>query len=69
MRRDLKELEEAGRLRRTHGGAIAALDDNTEAPFKVKEDRFRFQKEAIAKAAAATIHEGEIINGIHPRLG
>ncbi|WP_199620244.1 DeoR/GlpR family DNA-binding transcription regulator [Paenibacillus alkalitolerans] len=61
VRRDLKELEEANRLRRTHGGAIALQDDNIEPPFTVKEDRFRLQKEAIAKTAAAMIHEGDII--------
>ncbi|MDF2922142.1 MAG: DeoR/GlpR transcriptional regulator [Paenibacillaceae bacterium] len=61
VRRDLKDLEEGGQLRRTHGGAVAMQSDNSEPPFMEKEDRFRSQKEAIAKAAAALVEEGDTI--------
>lgn len=61
VRRDLKILEEAKQLRRTHGGAVALLSDNSEPPFMEKEDRYRLQKEAIAKAAAAMIQEGDTL--------
>lgn len=59
VRRDLKGLEEAGELRRTHGGAVAFRDDNAEPPFSEKEDRYRAQKEAVAKAAVATVRDGD----------
>lgn len=61
VRRDLKDLEEGGHLRRTHGGAVAIQSDNSEPPFIEKEDRFRLQKEAIAKAAAALVEEGDTV--------
>lgn len=61
VRRDLKDLEDTKLLKRTHGGAVAVQNDNAEPPFNEKEDRFRHQKEAIAKAAAALISEGDSI--------
>ncbi|MCP1308785.1 DeoR/GlpR family DNA-binding transcription regulator [Paenibacillus tyrfis] len=61
VRRDLKILEESSQLRRTHGGAVALVNDNSEPPFMEKEDSYRVQKEAIAKAAAAMIQEGDTI--------
>jgi len=59
VRRDLKDLEDAKRLKRTHGGAMALSDDNVEPPFLEKEDRYRSRKEAIARAAAAFVEEGD----------
>jgi DeoR family fructose operon transcriptional repressor len=61
VRRDLKDLEEAGQLRRTHGGAVFIENDNIEPPFVEKEDRFRAEKTAIAKAAASYIREGDTV--------
>lgn len=61
VRRDLKDLEEAKQLRRTHGGAVALQQDNRELPFIEKEDYFRSQKEHIAQAAAAMIEEGDTV--------
>lgn len=61
VRRDLKDLEESGQLRRTHGGAVAIQSDNSELSFMEKEDRFRLQKETIAKVAAALVQEGDTI--------
>jgi DeoR family transcriptional regulator, fructose operon transcriptional repressor len=61
VRRDLKDLEEAKQLRRTHGGAVAVQNDNTEPPFNEKEDRLRNQKEWIAKAAASIVEEGDTL--------
>jgi DeoR family fructose operon transcriptional repressor len=57
----LKDLEEAGQLKRTHGGAVFIEDDNIEPPFVDKEDRFRLQKTAIAKAATGLIRDGDTI--------
>lgn len=61
IRRDLRELEEAGRIYRTHGGAMALQQDAGEPSFVEKEDRFRAQKEAIALKALALIEEGDTI--------
>ncbi len=61
VRRDLKILEEEGKLRRTHGGAVAFVSDNSEPTFVEKEDRYRLQKELIAKEAASMVREGDSI--------
>lgn len=61
VRRDLKILEEAKQLRRTHGGAVMLVSDNSEPTFVEKEDRYRAQKEAIASAAAGLIEEGDTL--------
>ena len=57
VRRDLDFLTEAGELRRTRGGA-AAVD-----PLSVRQplDKALAQKQAIAKAAAGLIGDGETI--------
>jgi DeoR family fructose operon transcriptional repressor len=61
IRRDLRELEEAGKIARTHGGAIALEQEKNEPTFLEKEDRFRTQKEAIALKALSLIEEGDTI--------
>ncbi|RSK26787.1 DeoR/GlpR transcriptional regulator [Bacillus sp. HMF5848] len=61
VRRDLKELEEAGLIRRTHGGAIPAEGVNFEPSYIEKEDQFTLEKIAIAKQAAKLIKPGDII--------
>jgi len=61
VRRDLRELEEAGKICRTHGGAMALQEEKNEPSFGEKEDRFRPQKEAIALKALSLIEEGETI--------
>lgn len=61
IRRDLKELEEANLLRRTHGGALALRGVAFEPTFGEKEDQFRREKEAIAAAAATLIEDGDTI--------
>lgn len=61
VRRDLRELEEAKQLRRTHGGAVLLQLDTAEPSFVEKEDRYRVQKEAIALEAMSFIEEGDTI--------
>ena len=61
VRRDLQELEEAGLLRRAHGGAVSLQVVNHEPTYGEKTDRFRREKQAIAKRAAEMIEEGDSI--------
>jgi DeoR family transcriptional regulator, fructose operon transcriptional repressor len=61
VRRDLRDLEEMKQLRRTHGGAVAVQQDSLEPSFVEKEDRYRSQKEAVAKKALSFIDEGDTI--------
>ncbi|HTG69815.1 MAG TPA: DeoR/GlpR family DNA-binding transcription regulator [Candidatus Udaeobacter sp.] len=62
VRRDLRDLEEQELLRRTHGGAVAVMqNDNNEPSFLEKEDRFQQQKQDIARAALSLIREGDTI--------
>lgn len=61
VRRDLKELEDAKRLKRTHGGAVSLQSVNFEPNMVDKEDSFREEKERIAKRAVEMIHSGDTI--------
>lgn len=61
IRRDLKELEEAKLLKRTHGGAISLQSVSFEAPYQDKEDRLLDEKLRIARAAVSMIQEGDAI--------
>ncbi len=61
IRRDLGELEEAGQLRRTHGGAVS---NNQVALDPSNADRaisHLAQKQAIAATAAAMIADGDTV--------
>ncbi|WP_169085194.1 DeoR/GlpR family DNA-binding transcription regulator [Paenibacillus sp. PL91] len=61
VRRDLRELEEAKQLRRTHGGAVLLQQDSVEPSFVEKEVRYRQQKEDVAQKALSFIEEGDTI--------
>jgi DeoR family fructose operon transcriptional repressor len=66
IRRDLKELEDANLLKRTHGGAVsikiaAKQNVNVEPSFHEKEIQFPKEKKAIAKKAAEFIRNGDTI--------
>lgn len=58
-RRDLIELENRKLLRRTHGGAVFLEPVGLEPTYPEKEDRFRSEKESIARRAAALIEDGD----------
>lgn len=61
VRRDLKELEEANRIRRTHGGAIPRERVSFEPSIQEKKDQFALEKQRIAEKAVELIREGETI--------
>ncbi len=60
IRQDLRALEEIGLLERTYGGAMRRESTAVlpEMSFHVRMGKKRREKEAIAAAAAALIHEG-----------
>ena len=60
IRQDLAFLEEHGRLRRTHGGAIP-IETGFELPFAFTETANASEKAAIGRAAAAMIRNGETV--------
>jgi DeoR/GlpR family transcriptional regulator of sugar metabolism len=66
IRIDLSELEGQGILKRTHGGAILAdgLAGRLIAaklPFEARQQQLQAEKEAIGRAAAALIDDGDAI--------
>ena len=63
IRNDLTLLEEKGAIIRTHGGAISVREQDELAtlPFEVREEKNFAAKQAIGKAAAKLINNGEVI--------
>ena len=61
IRKDLDILEQQGRLVRTHGGAVVAGRDAPERAFDIRERLQRPEKDAIGRAAAAMVVDGESI--------
>jgi DeoR family fructose operon transcriptional repressor len=61
IRRDLGDLEQAGLLRRTHGGAIGANVTTLEPSLAQKEDHYQSEKTAIARFAATFVQDGDTI--------
>jgi DeoR family fructose operon transcriptional repressor len=61
VRRDLRDLHEAGLLKRTHGGAVAPRTAAFEPSLTQKEDQYRAEKAAIGRVAAGMVREGEIV--------
>jgi DeoR family fructose operon transcriptional repressor len=60
IRNDLNELQEAGLLKRTHGGAILNKQVSYENSF-IKEVEHLAEKQAIAKQAIRLINDGDTI--------
>ena len=58
VRRDLLKLEAAGKLRRVHGGVIAA-ELPAEKPFEMRRQANAPEKRRIAKAAVRLLKSGE----------
>ena len=61
IRKDLAVLEEERLVVRTHGGAIAPVDDRPEPAFHERERMQRDAKIAIGAAAAGRVGDGESI--------
>jgi DeoR/GlpR family transcriptional regulator of sugar metabolism len=61
IRRDLMILEDAGRLRRVHGGAVAPSTGRGTAAYAQKARDNREQKARIGVAAAGLIRPGDVV--------
>lgn len=61
IRRDLTILEDAGRLRRVHGGAVGRGAQLTSGVYATKLRARREQKARIAAVAARLVRPGEIV--------
>src|SRR5947209_12353582 len=59
IRRDLRELDEAGLLRRVHGGALPRHGDA--APFDARARRAPEAKASIARRAAEFVRDGQMM--------
>ena len=63
IRRDLKEMEDSGLIRRTHGGAV--LSDPSkgvkEYPYLMREVQNYMEKDRICREAAKTILDGDTV--------
>lgn len=59
IRRDLERLELGARLRRVHGGATVARTREPDADGELDDDTR--EKEAIARAAAGSIADGQVV--------
>ncbi len=61
IRRDLEELDQLGRIRRTHGGAVRVERAEKEPPILQRQDEQREQKQRIGQAAAALVQPQQTI--------
>ncbi len=61
IRKDLKELENEGLLKRVHGGAVLTKKINGDLPINVRKNIYLDSKKIIASKALPYIHEGDTI--------
>ena len=59
VRRDLRELDQAGLLRRVHGGALPRLGDTTTFPARAR--RAPEAKASIGRRAAELVADGQVV--------
>lgn len=59
IRNDLRELEFAGLIKRTHGGAISNKKTTFDKPYKERLVERKEEKHAIGALAAAMVQEGD----------
>lgn len=61
VRRDLMMLEEVGRIRRTHGGAILSKPGIVEFAFTERFEQHTYEKQAIAQEVSRMIQPGSTV--------
>lgn len=61
LRNDLRDLEGAGLLRRTHGGAVSIETKAVELSADIAQTENSNAKSAIGRAAAARVEEGDVL--------
>jgi len=61
IRRDLDKLEKQGLIKRAYGGAVWIEGLDNEVPLYIRENCYRTQKDAIGKAAARLVNDGDVI--------
>lgn len=61
IRRDLRDLDREGSLRRVHGGAVSNLGRSYEPPYTIRSTRNAAHKEAIGRKAAELIIDGDSV--------
>lgn len=61
IRRDLRDLDREGLLRRVHGGAVSNLGRSYEPPYKIRTTRRAEIKKDIGRRAAELIVDGDSI--------
>ncbi|EMA21339.1 MULTISPECIES: HTH-type transcriptional regulator GlpR [Haloarcula] len=61
IRRDLRDLESQGRIKRSHGGAVPASSAGTERPYGQREVDHYAEKQAIGERAAQEVREGHVV--------
>lgn len=61
IRRDLDRLEQDGKLRRTHGGAVSLRSEQQETPYAEREVTQAEEKKSIAKWAVNYVEPGDRI--------
>ena len=61
LRKDLLALEEAGKLIRTHGGAVRVSKARRHLGLKKRKELFQAQKKELCRTAAKFISEGDVI--------
>jgi len=61
IRRDLRELETQGVLKRTHGGAVLNAQKEREYPVQVRVMKNAVEKDRLCRKAVEFINEGDLI--------
>lgn len=61
IRRDLDDLQEAGLIRRTHGGALPVIAEQEQREVLKRADFQASEKRAIARMAASMVNDGETV--------
>lgn len=61
IRRDLKEMEKAGKLVRTHGGAYLIEKYDKGYPIELRKSYLQHTKERMADTAVSLIHENDVV--------